>query len=295
MVDGPFPLACIQSASSCRSFAKRTDLVQKTNELSMDLHDIVRGPLGGHPHQNNPSANMSSLAASAEAKILEELVSQVASENAKSLFAIGGTISVTALDDRLICESDKARSDGHHSADESNATGMGIWEISDDEDNPKQDNPRGDVHRMRCDPVTLRWDSDDSAGCKVTLPCADADRPNFEQLLKDCQPASFGRGGEDVMDESYRKAGKIDESAFCSNFSPYALGIVDTAAQALTPNLAHQTNESHGLRAELYKLNVSDSPFGVCCRPRCLIVYRFTPAPLASSKPILTLPDQSAR
>jgi len=278
-----------------RSYAKRTDLVQQTEELSTDLPNTARGVFAGSPHQANPAANMSSLAASAEAKILEELARQVAAENAKSLFAIGGAIPVTALDNHLICESDEARSDGNHSADESNAKGLEIWEISDDEDDPKQDKPKGDVHRMRCGPVTIRWDSDDSAGCKVTLPCADADRPNFEQLLKDCQPASFGRGGEDVMDESYRKAGKIDESAFCSNFNPYALGIVDTAAQALTPNLAHQTNESHGLRAELYKLNVSDSPFGGCCRPRCLIVYRCTPAPLANSKPMLTLPDQSVR
>lgn len=200
---------------------------------------------------------MSSLAASAEEKIFEELSRQVASENTKSLFGIGGAIPVTALDGRLICESDEARSDGHQSTDEVNTADTEVWEISSDGDNSKPD-----VHRMRCDPVTIRWDSDENIGCRVTLPCADANRPEFEQLLKDCQPASFGRGGKDVMDESYRKAGKMDESVFCSNFNPYALGIIDTVAQALTPNLAHQTNETHGLRAELYKLNVSDSVLG---------------------------------
>jgi hypothetical protein len=133
-------------------------------------------------------------------------------------------------------------------------------------------------HRMRCDPVTIRWDSaaGDHSAYKVTLPCTNDQRPLFEQLLKDCQPASFGLGGKDVMDETYRKAGKLDETAFCTNFNPYALGIIDTAAQALVPNNSRQKNETHGLRAELYKLNVrplplphshlviADSSAGVC-------------------------------
>lgn len=59
------------------------------------------------------------------------------------------------------------------------------------------------------------------------------------------------------MDETYRKAGKIDEQDFCSNFNPYAIGIVDAVAQALLPNHGKMTNETRGIRAELYKLNVS--------------------------------------
>ena len=90
----------------------------------------------------------------------------------------------------------------------------------------------------------------------------------FKQLLKDCQPASFGRGGEDVMDETYRKARKLDEAAFCTNFDPYALGIVETAAQALVLNNRMQKNETHGIQAEFYKLNVGKTT-AFSQRPKC--------------------------
>lgn len=115
-------------------------------------------------------------------------------------------------------------------------------------------------HDMRCEPITIRWDSltneGATAGAKVTLPLNEVEPFSFDQLLRDCHPATFGRGNVDVMDEEYRKAGKLDENTFCSNFSPYALGIVNTAAQTLAPNFWNQTNKMSGVRAELYKLNV---------------------------------------
>lgn len=115
------------------------------------------------------------------------------------------------------------------------------------------------THTMRCDAVTLRWDSTRDGGTtqKLTLPASVSSHPAFMQILNDCQPASFGRGGVDVMDEPYRKAGKIDEKDFCSNFDPYAIGIVDAVAQVLMPEEGRMTNETRGLRAEFYKLNVS--------------------------------------
>lgn len=122
--------------------------------------------------------------------------------------------------------------------------------------NKKQATKAAAKHLMRCDPVTVRWDSTTGTGCKVTFPVADADLPNFEQLLKDCEPATFGRGGESIMDESYRKAGKLDTSAFSTTFDPYSVGIVDAVAHALIPKLSQRTNTTSGLRAELYKLNV---------------------------------------
>lgn len=63
------------------------------------------------------------------------------------------------------------------------------------------------------------------------------------------------------MDETYREAGKLDSSAFSPNFNPYSLGIIDTTAQALIPKLAQRTNESSGLRAKLYQLNVCFTMF----------------------------------
>jgi len=73
------------------------------------------------------------------------------------------------------------------------------------------------------------------------------------RLLSDCQPASFGFNGEDVHDESYRRATKLDRSAFSIDFCPYELGIIDAIAQLLLPGTEHGTK---GVRAELYKLNV---------------------------------------
>jgi hypothetical protein len=68
----------------------------------------------------------------------------------------------------------------------------------------------------------------------------DGPSPNdFEHLLKACQPASFGRAGEAVFDEKYRKAGKLDRSQFATNFCPYEAGMVDVVTQLLVPQYSH--------------------------------------------------------
>ena len=53
------------------------------------------------------------------------------------------------------------------------------------------------------------------------------------QLVKDCQPTTFGFGGEDVLDEKTRKAGKLEVRQFSMSFNPYDFSIVDTVAQSL--------------------------------------------------------------
>jgi hypothetical protein len=62
---------------------------------------------------------------------------------------------------------------------------------------------------------------------------------DFEHLLKACQPASFGRVGEAVLDEQYRKAGKLDRSQFATTFCPYEAGIVEVVTQLLVPQQKH--------------------------------------------------------
>jgi hypothetical protein len=59
-----------------------------------------------------------------------------------------------------------------------------------------------------------------------------------------------------MFDEFYRKATKMDRSAFSVDFCPYEVGIIDTIAQILLPNSRDCVGTS-GIRAELYKLNVS--------------------------------------
>lgn len=107
-------------------------------------------------------------------------------------------------------------------------------------------------------PLTLRWDTKDPAtdSSRITFPLnADALGTNaLAGLISDCEPASFGHNGEDVLDDTYRKATKLERTAFSVDFCPYEAGIIDMIAQLLLPGTMHAAG---GVRAELYNLNVS--------------------------------------
>jgi hypothetical protein len=108
-------------------------------------------------------------------------------------------------------------------------------------------------------PFTLRFDTPSSGG-KVTFPSSDSSE--LEQLLKACTPATFGSGGKDILDETYRKAGKLDRANFSVDFHPHDYGILDAIAQTLLPStyplgIKEGREEHGGVKAELYKLNVS--------------------------------------
>jgi hypothetical protein len=105
-------------------------------------------------------------------------------------------------------------------------------------------------HRDSIDPVIIRWDSSNSTN-KLVLPTR---RGSITELVAGAEPASFGHKGEDVFDDSYRKASKLDTSAFSTNFCPYVSGIIDAVGQTLLPR---HSSSDQGIRAELYKLNVS--------------------------------------
>ncbi|KAJ4159938.1 uncharacterized protein LMH87_007873 [Akanthomyces muscarius] len=119
-------------------------------------------------------------------------------------------------------------------------------------------------------PVTIRWDMSglshaDDSPCrrKVTLPATQkADRDALSGLIKDCQPATFGLKGQDVYDETYRKALKMNPDAFCSTFDPYSTGIIDIVAQMLLPSFGHSTTR-RAVDAKLYKLNIYSGPSGM--------------------------------
>lgn len=74
----------------------------------------------------------------------------------------------------------------------------------------------------------------------------------LENLAKACQPATFGLNQKDVLDESYRKAFKMDAGRFATHFSPVELGLVDEMRQKLLKG----SNSESSIRVELYKLNV---------------------------------------
>ena len=149
--------------------------------------------------------------------------------------------------------------------------------------------------QLKSGPVTIRWDRKDGKTIsKVVLPIISGEgrgtgRPSKKQktasdvvvtqsqaaiqdLLDDSAPASFGKGGKDVLDDSYRKAVKLDSDQFSTNFNPYDLGIIAAIAQTLLPGVARPIlkkarpmskrakdctfSECLGVIAELYKLNV---------------------------------------
>ncbi|KAH0533790.1 hypothetical protein FGG08_007556 [Glutinoglossum americanum] len=126
-------------------------------------------------------------------------------------------------------------------------------------------------------PVMIRWGSGDAGffekGNAIQFPvkAAAGDEPhqNFqlEKLFQDCEPATFGIGGKDVLDESYRKAAKMDNTRFSTNFHPHDYGIIDAIAQVLLPEVKLAKSEENvsehlGVVAELYKLNIYSGTSG---------------------------------
>jgi len=72
-------------------------------------------------------------------------------------------------------------------------------------------------------------------------------------LSRACSPATFGLNHQDVLDESYRKAGKLDVGKFSWLFSPASRS--DFTVQ-LVSGLFPSDSLRKGIRFELYKLNV---------------------------------------
>jgi hypothetical protein len=71
-------------------------------------------------------------------------------------------------------------------------------------------------------------------------------------LSEACQPATFGVNQEDVLDESYRKAKKMDATDFATKFIVADSSLMDVIRSELLEG--HESNKP--IQAELYKLNV---------------------------------------
>ncbi|KAJ5595152.1 uncharacterized protein N7459_001360 [Penicillium hispanicum] len=133
--------------------------------------------------------------------------------------------------------------------------------------------PADSVGPKKSPPVHLFWlTGGANQALRLELPLSHDNNPDssigrLRQLVDDCQPASFGRGQQDVIDPSYRKAGKLDPGHFASTFHPADFDIVANVAQILLPPFR---TEAEGcvpfqkLRAELYKLNGQIGSLVVC-------------------------------
>lgn len=146
-------------------------------------------------------------------------------------------------------------------------------------------------------PISLRWDTDEGGAApgvaKIKFPVTEGDgQESLSKLIKDCQPAVFGLKGENVLDETYRKAAKMDSSRFSSDFCPYSREIVDTIAQVLLPTVSGAVG-TKGVRAELYKLNACEFLPGLMAAFCLTIRTRCTRHPLVSSRHTSTLPVPS--
>ncbi|RDB15254.1 hypothetical protein Hypma_004840 [Hypsizygus marmoreus] len=88
-------------------------------------------------------------------------------------------------------------------------------------------------------------------GSWIDLPQAtDAD---LKALVQACEPATFGMDRRDVLDDSYRKAWKLDKSNFAPKFDVTESSLMDRVRAQL---MASPADETRSIKAELYKLNV---------------------------------------
>ncbi|KAI0789707.1 hypothetical protein C8Q75DRAFT_718158 [Abortiporus biennis] len=72
----------------------------------------------------------------------------------------------------------------------------------------------------------------------------------LEELANACSAAKFGLNQQDVLDETYRKAGKMDSDNFLISYNPYESRIIQIIQNELL------NDEDTDVYAELYKLNV---------------------------------------
>jgi hypothetical protein len=122
---------------------------------------------------------------------------------------------------------------------------------------------------VTCSSIAIRWKKG-GLSKNTTFDSRSINRPwenTLQELVQDCQPATFGFDGKDILDEKIRKAGKLEAYDFSTNFNPYDYGIVDTVAQELLPGIVRAGKqpavERWGVVAELYKLNVYSGPSGM--------------------------------
>jgi hypothetical protein len=74
----------------------------------------------------------------------------------------------------------------------------------------------------------------------------------LEQLSQACEPASFGKKHEDVFDETYRKAGKMDSECFSPTLDPFHTNVM----KIIRGYLLEGTQSTENIKIELYKLNI---------------------------------------
>lgn len=99
---------------------------------------------------------------------------------------------------------------------------------------------------------------------------AQATVDGLETLTQACEPATFGVDQRDVLDESYRKAGKMDTNNFATTFDIHKYLLIDR----IHKQLFDAEDKSKPITAELYKLNVYGTPGFISLGPNLIIPFR---------------------
>ncbi|KZT69557.1 hypothetical protein DAEQUDRAFT_765397 [Daedalea quercina L-15889] len=89
-------------------------------------------------------------------------------------------------------------------------------------------------------------------GAVRRLNLATASQDELKVLSDSCDKATFGLAQEDVHDESYRKAGKLDNADFAMHFNVVEAGLLEV----ISDELFEGKKKKAPICAELYKLNV---------------------------------------
>lgn len=74
---------------------------------------------------------------------------------------------------------------------------------------------------------------------------------SLQTLLMACEPAPFGIDNKDVLDDTYRKAWKMDKDNFSTRLDVVHTRILDRICLKLM-----RGNVERKIRSELYKLNI---------------------------------------
>ncbi|KAH9919291.1 uncharacterized protein B0H18DRAFT_1196117 [Fomitopsis serialis] len=123
--------------------------------------------------------------------------------------------------------------------------------------------------KLPADDFLVFYGKDDNARCGISaqmdphslthsynrrIDLSSTTEEGVKHLAESCDAATFGMNNRDVLDESYRKAGKLDRKHFSPVFNPASTGLLRAIETELVE--ANDKLESPSIRAELYKLNV---------------------------------------
>ena len=82
---------------------------------------------------------------------------------------------------------------------------------------------------------------------------ANASDAKLQALLEASEPAPFGVNNKDVLDDTYRKAWKMDNSNFSTRLDVFDTGVIEHVRSKLV-DIGHGGQKK--IRPELYKLNI---------------------------------------